>query len=79
MLLSALDFTFRQYITGRMFNQTTFQCKQQKAFINTLMTEMVFFTQHVLKHNEVSSPNQNILSLREKQSFKQPLIGYLVA
>lgn len=56
----------------------TFQGRQRKAFINTLMTEIVFFTQYVLKHNEVRSPNQNIFSLREKQSFKQPLICYLV-
>jgi hypothetical protein len=59
------------------FNQMTFQCRQQKAFINTLMTEIVFFTQYVLKHNKIRSLN-NIFSLREKQSFKQPLVCCLV-
>lgn len=76
--MSALAFTLRQYIIRK--NSTKWLlCKQEKAFIKTLMMEVVFFSKCLLKHNEVRSPNQNIFSIREKQSFKQSLICSLVS
>lgn len=43
--------------------QLTLWCRQQQPFINTLMTEIVFFTQYALRHNEFRATNWNIFSL----------------
>lgn len=42
--------------------QLTLWCWQQEPFINTLMMEIVVFTQYALRHNEFRATNWNIFS-----------------
>lgn len=47
-----------------------FPVQTTKSFYKHINDGNSVFTQYVLKHNEVRPPNQNIFSLRGKQSFK---------